>query len=50
MRASWGVTSRNAIAFTFKRVRKDWFNYDGMRKLSVVDKNGQRQSYRFKLC
>lgn len=48
-RAVWGVPTRNAAHFTFKKARKTWFNYDGYREISCLDRNGQTQKYRFKL-
>jgi small subunit ribosomal protein S14 len=48
-RAVWGTPSYNAVSFRFKRVRLNWFNYDGFRKISFNTKSGSKSSYRFKL-
>lgn len=48
-RAVWGTPSRNAVHFTFKKSKRNWFNYDGYRDISFLDRNGQSHKYRFKL-
>ncbi|RNA19035.1 28S ribosomal mitochondrial [Brachionus plicatilis] len=48
-RAVWGTPTRNAVHFTFKKARRNWFNYDGNRDISFIDRNGQTHKYRFKL-
>ncbi|CAF1010948.1 unnamed protein product [Brachionus calyciflorus] len=49
MRSCWGVPTRNAVHFTFKKARRNWFNYDGFRDISYIDRYGQTHKQRFKL-
>jgi hypothetical protein len=49
IRATWGVKSRNAVMFSFRKKKMNWFNYDGYRSVSYVDKDGSMQKQRFKL-
>lgn len=49
MRSTWGTPTRNAIAFTFKKFRRTWFNYDGVRAINVVDRQSRTRTYQFKV-
>ena len=48
-RATWGVPSRKAVTFTFRKQHRTWFDFDGFRKISYIDKNGAEKKQRFKL-
>lgn len=48
-RAVWGTPTRNSVSFRFKRVRFNWFNYDGIRNVKFIDSKGLKSNYRFKL-
>ena len=49
MRATWGVPTRNSVAFSFKRPKKTWLKYDGIREVSVLGKNGEVKRMKFKI-
>jgi ribosomal protein S14 len=49
IRARWGTPTRNSATFTFKRGRRSWLQYDGMRTISVLDRHGETQRMRFRL-
>lgn len=48
-RASWGVSSKKAATFTFRRNHRTWFDYDGYRMVSYIDRDGTQKKQRFKL-
>ena len=47
-RACWGVPTRNAKTFIYKRYRPTWFNTEGYSVQNVVQKNGSKGSVRFR--
>ncbi len=49
MRATWGVPTRNAAHFTFKKSKRTWLKYDGYRMITVLDRNAHLNKLRFKL-
>ncbi len=48
-RSVWGVKSRKAVMFSFKQVKRNWFNYDGNRLVDYIDVDGSMKKQRFKL-
>ena len=47
--ATWGSPTRNAANFTYRGAKRNYFNYDGMRTVQLLGKNGEITKYRFKL-
>lgn len=48
-RAVWGVKSKKAVMFSFRKAKRNWFNYDGIRLINYTDVDGSVQKQRFKL-
>jgi hypothetical protein len=49
MRSVWGSKSKKTAMFSFKKAKRNWFNYDGNRIISYVDVDGSMQKQRFKV-
>ena len=49
MRAKWGRPTRNAVHFTYKEAYRTWFNYDGVKNVSFMNKEGEVKRLRFKM-
>lgn len=49
MTAKWGTPTRNAVHFTYKGARRTWFNYDGIKNISFMNKKGEVKRFPIKM-
>ena len=49
MTAKWGTPTRNAVHFTYKGARRTWFNYDGIKNISFMNKKGEVKWFPIKM-
>jgi hypothetical protein len=47
--AKWGRPTRQAVMFSYKKDRRNWFNFDGYRDIKYLDRNSNFKFHPFKL-